>query len=109
MGIIRILKIATLLFLLVIFCGFFQFTFAQKYAVVTVKNGKKYYNHTVVKANTLFGLQQMYNCPPEDILNANPAIERGLTDGKLNQTPAIEKKLLHKLQKQDKLTNNTNK
>ncbi|NBR14253.1 MAG: LysM peptidoglycan-binding domain-containing protein [Flavobacteriales bacterium] len=92
-----------LLFLLVIFCGFFQFTFAQKYAVVTVKNGKKFYNHTVVEGNSLFGLQQMYNCPAEDILNANPGIERGLNDGQLILIPAIEKTILHTVQKQETL------
>jgi LysM repeat protein len=38
--------------------------------VAKIQNGKKYYQHTVSEGNTLFGLQQMYGCPVEEILNA---------------------------------------
>jgi LysM repeat protein len=65
--------------------------FGQKYAPVLVTNGKKFYQHTVLEGNTLFGLQQMYECPVEEILNANPGIERGFTEGQLVQIPVFEK------------------
>jgi len=91
------------LFFLLLFVSFSTSYFAQKYAVVSVKNGKKYYNHTVVDGNSIFGLQQMYNCPVEDILDANPGIERGLNEGQLVLIPAEEKLILHTVQKQETL------
>lgn len=77
--------------------------FAQQYAVVNISNGKKYYQHTVSEGNTLFGLQQMYGCPVEEILNANPGIERGLNDGQLIQIPVIEKTIMHTVEKKETL------
>jgi len=91
------------IFLLLFIVAFTQFTFAQKYAVVSQKDGKKYYNHTVIDGNSIFGLQQMYNCPVEDILEANPGIERGLNDGQLILIPAEEKIILHTVLKQETL------
>ena len=82
---------------------FFSNGFAQQYAAVNVLNGKKYYQHTVSEGNTLFGLQQMYSCPVEEILNANPGIERGLNDGQLIQIPVIEKTIIHTVEKKETL------
>ena len=78
-------------------------SYTQQYAAVNIKNGKKYYQHTVTEGNTLFGLQQMYGCPVEEILNANPGIERGLNDGQLIQIPVIEKTIVHIVEKKETL------
>jgi LysM repeat protein len=56
-----------------------------------------------MEGNTLFGLQQMYECPVEEILNANPGIERGLTEGQLIQVPVITKTIMHTVGKGETL------
>jgi LysM repeat protein len=77
--------------------------FSQKFAPVVVTNEKKFYQHTVLEGNSLFGLQQMYECPVEEILNANPGIERGLTEGQLIQIPVITKSIMHTVEKGETL------
>jgi LysM repeat protein len=77
--------------------------FSQKYAPVAVINGKKFYQHLVLEGNSLFGLQQMYECPVEEILNANQGIERGITEGQLMQIPVIEKTIMHTVEKGETL------
>lgn len=90
---------------LIIICLLFfcEALFSQKYASVIVSNGQKFYQHTIVEGNSLFGLQQMYECPVEEILNANPGIERGLTEGQLLQIPVITKTLMHTVEKGETL------
>jgi LysM repeat protein/ABC-type branched-subunit amino acid transport system substrate-binding protein len=66
-------------------------------------NGQKFYQHIILEGNTLFGLQQMYECPVEEILNANPGIERGLTEGQLIQIPVITKTIMHTVGKGETL------
>lgn len=85
---------------LLFFC---EALFSQKYATVIISNGQKFYQHTILEGNTLFGLQQMYECPVEEILNANPGIERGLTEGQLLQIPVITKTLMHNVEKGETL------
>ncbi|MBM3184719.1 MAG: LysM peptidoglycan-binding domain-containing protein, partial [Bacteroidetes bacterium] len=85
---------------LLFFC---EALFSQKYATVIVSNGQKFYQYTIVEGNSLFGLQQMYECPVEEILNANPGIERGLTEGQLIQIPVITKTLMHTVEKGETL------
>ena len=97
------MKVKNVFFLFFFFLLSLQQFAAQQYALITQKDGKKYYNHTVVDGNSIFGLQQMYNCPVEDILEANPGIERGLNDGQLVLIPAEEKIILHTVQKQETL------
>lgn len=77
--------------------------FSQKYAPVVIINGKKFYEHTISEGNTLFGLQQKYECPVEEILNANPGVERGLTEGQLIQIPVITKTIMHTVEKGETL------
>jgi LysM repeat protein len=90
--------------LFIIYLLFFcEALFSQKYATVIVSNGQKFYQHTIVEGNSLFGLQQMYECPVEEILNANPGIERGLTEGQLLQIPVITKTLMHTVEKGETL------
>lgn len=78
-------------------------SFAQKFASVVIQNGIKYYQHTVSEGNTLFGLQQMYGCPVEEILNANHGVERGLNEGQLIQIPVMEKTVFHTVEKKETL------
>lgn len=82
---------------------FSEALFSQKYATVLVTNGQKFYQHIILEGNTLFGLQQMYECPVEEILNANPGIERGLTEGQLIQIPVITKTIMHTVGKGETL------
>ncbi|MFY7942945.1 MAG: PBP1 and LysM peptidoglycan-binding domain-containing protein [Crocinitomicaceae bacterium] len=82
---------------------FSEALFSQKYATVLLTNGQKFYQHTILEGNTLFGLQQMYECPVEEILNANPGIERGLTEGQLIQIPVITKTIMHTVGKGETL------
>ncbi len=82
---------------------FSEALFSQKYATVLVMNGQKFYQHIILEGNTLFGLQQMYECPVEEILNANPGIERGLTEGQLIQIPVITKTIMHTVGKGETL------
>ncbi len=91
--------IGSLLFVLIV-----QFAFGQtKYVNVVVRDGGKFYMHTVSKGNSLLGLEQIYNCPVEKMLDANPGIERGLTEGSLIYIPVAEKTLLHTVQKSETL------
>jgi LysM repeat protein len=93
------MRILFILFSFAVVCT----SFAQKFAGVLIQNGKKYYQHTVSEGNTLFGLQQMYGCPVEEILNVNQGIERGLSEGQLIQIPVMEKTLFHNVVKKETL------
>ena len=80
------------LLLLLLRCLFVQ---GQQYAQITEREGKKCYVHTVSDGNNLYGLQQMYACPAEEILNMNPGIERGLTTGEVVFIPVQRKTVKH--------------
>ncbi len=67
----------------------------QQYAQITEREGKKCYVHTVADGNNLYGLQQMYACPAEDILTMNPGIERGLTTGEVVFIPVQRRTVKH--------------
>lgn len=60
-------------------CGLF----AQQTEDVTYeyRKGKKYIVHFVQNGNTLWGIHSAYNVPVDDIVAANPGIEKGLNDG----------------------------
>jgi len=73
----------------------FSNLFAQQYVPVTIIEGNYFYNHKVIKDNSLFDLQQMYSCPAEDILNANEGIERGLDAGEVVFIPVHKKTITH--------------
>ncbi len=93
------MKYSLVVFLLLSTLG----VWSQKYAPVVTQGGKKFYTHTVAQGNTLFGLQQLYNCSAEEILNANPGIERGLNEGQLLKIPAPLKTIMHTVQKSETL------
>lgn len=69
--------------------------YGQQYAQVTEHQGTKCYVHTVADGNNLYGLQQLYACPAEDILNMNPGIERGLTTGEAVFIPVQRRTVKH--------------
>lgn len=50
-------------------------------------NGAKFYKHKVEAGNTLWGLQQMYDVPVEEILKANPELSEGLKVGQQINIP----------------------
>ncbi len=95
-------RMLRIIFIICVLC-ICETLFSQKYAPVIVSNGLKFYQHTISEGNTLFGLQQMYACPVEEILNANPGIERGLTEGQLLQIPVITKTIMHTVEKGETL------
>lgn len=56
--------------------------FAQPGAVPVVeKNGKKYYEHTVEKKQTAYGISKMYNVSLNEFYEANPNADAGLQIG----------------------------
>ena len=73
----------------------FSNLFAQQYVPVTIIKGNYFYNHKVIKGNSLFDLQQIYSCPVEDILNVNEGIERGLDAGEIVFIPVHKKTITH--------------
>lgn len=56
--------------------------FAQPGSVPVIeKNGQKYYEHTVEKKQTAYGISRMYNVSLNEIYEANPSAEAGLQIG----------------------------
>jgi LysM repeat protein len=49
-------------------------------------DGKKYYEHKVEEGNTLWGMQQMYGVPHQEIVEANPGFD-GLKKGAIVLVP----------------------
>lgn len=74
-----------------------------KYVSVVVRDEGKFYMHTVSSGNSLLSLQETYSCPAEKIIEANPGIERGLSEGQLIYIPVITKTILHTVQKSETL------
>lgn len=69
----------TLIFL---FISINTLIFAQPGSVPVVeKNGKKYYEHTVEKKQTAYGISRMYNVSLNEMYEANPEAEAGLQIG----------------------------
>ena len=83
---------------------FFSSLIAQQYVPVTFIKGNYFYNHKVIKGNSLFDLQQMYSCPAEDILNANEGIERGLDISKIVLIPVSPKTITHIVKEKENLS-----
>lgn len=51
-------------------------------------NGNRYIVHTAQAGNTLWGLHTTYDVPVDDIVKANPGIEKGLKEGFRYMIPA---------------------
>ena len=90
----------SLLFLLLFYASL---VYSQQYAQITEREGKKCYVHTVADGNNLYGLQQMYACPAEDILNMNPGIERGFTTGEVVFIPIQRRTVKHSVVEKETL------
>ena len=56
---------------------------------VVIKNGKEYYEHSVVEGNTLWGLQRMYGVSAEEIVDENPSLQEGLKVGQKVYLPKL--------------------
>lgn len=68
--------------LLIVAVLFGTFAYAQTEDVVyEYKKGKKYIVHYAEEGNTLWGLHATYHVPVNDIIAANPGIEKGLKEG----------------------------
>ncbi len=64
-----------------------SFAFGQPgVANIVEVDGEKYYEHKVEEGNTLWGMQQMYGVPHEEIVSANPGFE-GLRTGQVILVP----------------------
>lgn len=59
-------------------------------AVSKIVNGKKYYVHTVVAGNTLYGIHKLYQTDLDLILNANPGLSNELIIGQQVLIPIEE-------------------
>ncbi|MBU2018539.1 MAG: LysM peptidoglycan-binding domain-containing protein, partial [Bacteroidetes bacterium] len=99
----NLIKMKHFLLLLVLL----QFTigFAQpENAKIETINGRKHYVHFVQSGNTLYGIYKLYNVPVDEIVKANPGVEKGLQEGQriiipIGGSQSLEKNLvLHKVE-----------
>jgi len=75
-----------LLLTIVLFIGTFAFSQTEE-LTYEYKKGKKYIVHYVLPGNTLWGLHATYHVPVDDIIAANPGIEKGLVEGQKVMIP----------------------
>ena len=74
------MKYLVLLCLIVLSKGVFA-QIDTKDWVYEYSNGKKYAVHIAQAGNTLWGIHTTYNVPVDDIVAANPGIEKGVKEG----------------------------
>lgn len=75
----------------------------SQYAEVLKNEKGIFYIHTLEEGNTLYGIQQWYGCDVDELLLANPGIERGLVNGTVVYVPVKRKTIQHTVQKQETL------
>ena len=93
-----IIKILTSLILI------FNLSYSSaQYVEVLKKENGVFYIHTVVEGNTIYGIQGRYGCDAEELLKANPGIERGLVNGSVVFVPVKRSTVSHTVQKQETL------
>jgi LysM repeat protein len=97
-------------FLGLVFIFFSLVAFAQvEDAEIQNVDGKRYYVHFVKAGNTLYGIHKLYNVSVEDIVLANPGVEKGINDGQRILVPlpgsaGLEENLfVHVVQKKETL------
>lgn len=74
--------------LMVLLVCFGTAAFAQTEDVIyEYKKGKKYIVHYALAGNTLWGLHSTYHVPVNDIIAANPGIEKGVMEGQKVMVP----------------------
>jgi LysM repeat protein len=76
---------------------------SAQYVEVLKKENGVFYIHTVVEGNTIYGIQGRYGCDAEELLKANPGIERGLVNGTVVFVPVKRSTVSHTVQKQETL------
>lgn len=80
----------------IIICLVFNVGAQPGVANVVEIGGKKFYQHKVEEGNTLWGMQQMYGVPYQEIVDANPGFS-GLKKGEIVLVPfkggAVEKEV----------------
>ena len=76
----------------VFFVFFFYVLSAQEADKMVVKNGKKYFSHSVVKGETIFRICKNYSVTSEQLIELNPSLSKGLQLGKPILIPYSEKK-----------------
>ena len=76
----------------VFFVFFFYVLSAQEADKLVVKNGKKYFSHSVVKGETIFRICKNYSVTSEQLIELNPSLSKGLQLGKPILIPYSEKK-----------------
>ncbi|MNK22453.1 D-gamma-glutamyl-meso-diaminopimelic acid endopeptidase CwlS precursor [compost metagenome] len=74
------MKHLVLIFLFAFSNGLFAQTDTKDW-VYEYSNGKKYAVHIAQAGNTLWGIHTTYNVPVDDIVAANPGIEKGVKEG----------------------------
>ncbi|MFT5858525.1 MAG: LysM repeat protein [Flavobacteriaceae bacterium] len=60
---------------------------------VVEKDGSKYYSHTVEAGNTLWGIQQIFGVPVNEIVDANPELQSGLKVGQSILIPVSQESI----------------
>ena len=92
-----------------IFFSFFALVFlseivaAQNFAQLTTIDGKIYYEHKIKVGETLHNIQEKYSCPKEEILNANPGLEKSLNSDKIILIPVKKKTFFHSVKAKETL------
>ena len=86
-------KIHVLLFYLLIALGV-NAQVDPENAIIHKIDGKKYYLHTVEQGNTLYSISKLYAIEIEEIKEANPGVENGITINQIIRIPAkkVDKK-----------------
>src|SRR5690606_10202009 len=70
----------------ILLCSFFSFAQLEDVKIDT-KDGQRVYVHVVQKGNTLWGLHKLYDVSVEKIVQFNPGVENGLTEGQTVYIP----------------------
>lgn len=76
------------LFSLALLISISNLVFSQiKSRETTIKEGEKYYVHTVEKGSTLYSISKLYGVSMEVVIRLNPGIEHGLREDKILLIP----------------------
>ena len=89
--------------IMVLICFLARISFAQEQFIVETEGDVRWYVHTVRSGNTLFGLQSYYGVSVEDIVAANPGIDKGLVVGQLVRIKVPKTSVKHIVQAKETL------
>ncbi|MDR0603132.1 MAG: LysM peptidoglycan-binding domain-containing protein [Bacteroidales bacterium] len=82
----------------------YVFSQAEKTNATVIKDSILFYNHEVVKGQTLYGLSKMYQVSMEDIILYNPTVQQGLKTGVHLYIPLTKQKVeIHTVKKGETL------